>query len=129
MDLTAAIDAPLIPTRRRADRSAGTLVGGRCTSCGAAAWPRRAICFACGAAAIVEEEFASTGTLLTHTTVYVPRPGLDTPYTIGQVEIDDGPRVFCHVRGVRENTTVPCAVEVAFSSRDDAVPLFWFEVT
>jgi uncharacterized OB-fold protein len=128
MELTAALDAPLTATRRRADRSAGALVGGRCADCRTTVWPRRAVCFACGSAAMVEEELAATGTLLTHTTVSVPRPGLETPYTLGQVEIDDGPRVFCHVRGVGENTTVPCAVAVAFAERDDAVPLFWFEV-
>jgi uncharacterized OB-fold protein len=76
---------------------------------------------------MTECSFEPTGTLLTFTTVWVPRPGLEPPYTIGQVKLDDGPLVFGHVRGLSSNTRVPSPVRVAISADEQAVPPFWFE--
>lgn len=128
MDLTAALEVTPTGERQRVDVDRGTLVGGRCANCGLASWPLRSICQGCGQAAIGETDFARRGTLLTHTTVYVPRPGLQTPYVLAQVQIDDGPRVFGHLRGELEDVHVPCDVRLVVGDDSGSVPPFWFEV-
>lgn len=126
MDLSAALAMPPTGQRPRLDHGAGRLVGSRCQACGATSWPARAICNRCGAAAIEQLPLARTGTLLTYTEVWVRRPGLEPPYTLGQVHLDDGPLVFTHVRGLAEDSRVPLPVQIAIGE-EGALPAFWAE--
>lgn len=128
MDVTPAADAPLQRDRLRLDRDAGTLVGSRCPACGTTSWPQRAVCHRCGNPATAATAFAPTGTLLTHTTVHVDRPGLASPYCLGQVHLDGGPLVFGHVRPAADGVPVPAPVRVVLDPDPSAVPPFWFEV-
>lgn len=113
--------------RRRVDREQVRLVGSRCSQCGMSSWPQRAVCPRCGAAPMAASAFGPAGTLLSYTTVWVPRPGIEPPYTLGQVHVEDGPVVFTHVRGVREGMTVPLPVRMVVAEDPAAVPPFWFE--
>lgn len=74
-----------------------------------------------------EVAFESVGTLSTYTVVWVARPGIDVPYTLGQVKLDDGPLVFGHVRGLGAGAHVPLRVRLAVASEETAFPPFWFE--
>lgn len=128
MDVRPAMESPLTGDRPRADHAAGRLAGTRCTSCSAPSWPARSICHRCGSPALQSEKFSPTGSLLTYTTVHVPRPGLETPYTLGQVHLDaDGPVVFGHVRGLAKNAKVPCRVRLVLAEDTDNVPWYWFQ--
>ncbi len=113
--------------RRRIDRERVCLVGSRCSQCGMASWPQRAVCPRCGTAPMVESCFEPAGTLLSHTTVWVPRPGIVPPYTLGQVQIENGPVVFTHVRGLKAGVSVPLPVRMRVAEDPGAVPPFWFE--
>lgn len=126
MGLTDAVDGISAASRPRIDRERRRLVGSCCRSCGATSWPGRAVCHRCGKAELEEAVFAAAGTLLTYTTVWVGRPGLEPPYTLGQVKLDGGPLVFAHVRGLAEGAVVPLPVELVLAT-EDAVPPFWFE--
>ena len=65
---------------------------------------------------------------MTFTTVHVPRPQFEVPYTLGQVQIDgDGPVVFGHVRGLAEEHTVPLRVSLGLAEDPNDVPWYWFE--
>jgi uncharacterized OB-fold protein len=113
--------------RRRIDRERACLIGSRCAHCDMTSWPQRAVCPRCGAAPLRESAFGPTGTLLSHTTVWVPRPGIAPPYTLGQVHVEDGPVVFTHVRGLQEGVSVPLPVRMRVAEDPAAVPPFWFE--
>ncbi|HMJ01622.1 MAG TPA: OB-fold domain-containing protein [Conexibacter sp.] len=127
MALIDALQAPPTAERPRLDRERGRLAGSRCRACGTPSWPARAVCHRCGEGDLAATTFAPTGTLLTYTTVWVPRPGLPAPYVIGQVQLDDvGPRVFAHLRGLPDDATVPLAVELVLAP-PDSVPMYWFE--
>jgi len=126
MELTPALEAPLTGERPRLDREQECLVGSRCDACGATSWPARAICNRCGSAALAEQPFSHLGSLLTYTQVWVPRPGLEPPFTLGQVEFDDGPLVFTHVRNLPEGSRVPLPVQIVLGE-EGAVPAFWVE--
>jgi len=127
MDVSTALSS--VPTRERprADLERGALCGTRCTHCGAASWPSRSLCFRCGSPDVDSVCFERTGSLLTYTTVWVPRSGLEVPYTLGQVHVDDdGPVVFGHVRGLSEGAKVPCRVGLRLGDPDET-PWYWFE--
>jgi hypothetical protein len=69
-----------------------------------------------------------SGRLVSHTTVWVARPGLPSPYTIGQVDLGDGAIVFTHIRNLTPNLNAPLDVTLEIAPTDEAVPLFWFNV-
>jgi uncharacterized protein len=71
--------------------------------------------------------FEPNGSLLTCTTVWVPRPGLEPPYTLGQVKLTDGPLIFGHVRGLPRDAVMPTAVRLVVAEGEHDVPPFWFE--
>ena len=128
MEMSSGIDVTPTGARPRWDRDLGALVGSRCDSCDTVVWPGRAFCHRCGEPAMRATAFATTGSLLTHTTVWVPRPGLRTPYTLGQVKLDDGPLIFGHVQGVTAATLVPAAVRLVLDPDPEKVPPFHFQV-
>jgi uncharacterized protein len=128
MDLTAALAQPSTGDRPRADQAEGVLVGSRCGVCEAAGWPARAVCHRCGSADVRTVSFAPEGVLLTYTEVHVPRAGLEAPYTLGQVRIDDGgPIVFGHIRRLDPEAAVPVRVRLRLAPSPDDVPWYWFE--
>lgn len=127
MDLNAVLTATDTGTRSRIDRAAGRLVGSRCENCGSVSWPARAVCQRCGEAGTRELRLSDRGTLVTFTRVWVPRPGLPTPYVLGQVDIEDGVRIFAHGRGIGEDHHVPLAVRIVLNEVPDVVPPFYFE--
>lgn len=128
MDLSAALELSPTGDRPRADRAQGTLIGSRCGACGTSVWPARAVCHRCGSAEVASVPFARSGSLLTFTEVHVPRAGLETPYTLGQVRIDeDGPVVFGHIRGLAADAAVPLRVSLHLAEEPDDVPWYWFE--
>jgi len=60
--------------------------------------------------------------------VWVPRPGLDVPYTLGQVHVDaDGPVVFGHIRGLHDGAEVPCPVRLFLAADRGETPWYWFQ--
>lgn len=126
MELTTALEMPLTGERPRLDRERQQLIGSRCAACGMTSWPARAVCNRCGSAALEQVALSRTGTLLTYTEVWVERPGLVPPYVLGQVDLDDGPLVFTHVRGLAPGTRVPLPVEVVVGE-EGALPAFWVE--
>lgn len=122
MGLEAALARAHTGDRPRTDVAAGTLAGSRCARCAATAWPGRAVCHRCGSADVYDCAFADHGTLLSYTRVMVPRPGLESPYVLGQVRIADGPIVFGTVTGLAAAASVPCPVRVRV-----APDRYWFE--
>lgn len=127
MDLSAALEVAGSASRRRADAASARLVGTRCADCRACSWPGRAVCHRCGSPCVREEVFSRSGVLVTHTTVHVPRPGLEAPYMLGQVALDDdGPLVFAQIRGLSSSAEVPCRVRSVLASAG-STPWYWFE--
>lgn len=117
------------PTDERPRFADGRLVGGRCRDCRTVVWPARAVCHRCGGTATEDVPLASTAALLSFTEVHVARPGLQVPYTLGQVRVDDGgPLLFGLVRGLTEPVRLPCAVEIVVPGRTEGSdPPYWFQ--
>ena len=127
MGLSNALEATPTEERDRVDREAGCLAGSRCRVCGTVSWPSRAVCHSCGAADSEPFNLSAQGSLVTHTTVWISRPGLEAPFTLGQIELPEGVLVFGHVRGLEQSDRVPMPVRMAIAPAADEVPPFWFE--
>jgi len=113
--------------RPRLSREDGRLVGSCCRDCGATSWPSRALCHRCGSASVHETLIGPEGTLVSYTVVWVPRPGIEAPYTIGEVELPERVTVFAHIHGVADGASVPLPVRLAVAD-EGHVPPFHFEV-
>ncbi|WP_033295395.1 Zn-ribbon domain-containing OB-fold protein [Amycolatopsis jejuensis] len=128
MGLDQALRHPTIGERPRVDLEAGRLVGSRCDECQAVAWPGRAVCHRCGSAEVRESRFATTATMRTCTEVMVGRPGLDVPYWLAQVVVDDsGPVLFGRLTGMNGAPDLPCPVDVKTGVDSFGAPTYWFE--
>jgi hypothetical protein len=125
LELTAADSAMPFLQRARFDAEAGVLVGSLCSVCGARSWPARAACARCGSVAVSQAPLPRQGSLVSYTTVWVARPGLSTPYVLGQADFGDGASVFAHVRGLDSDIRVPAPVRAVISTDESAVPRFW----
>jgi uncharacterized OB-fold protein len=64
----------------------------RCEGCGRVQHPPRAVCAACGSAALGWRAAAGTGIVDAFTVVRrAPRAGFDPPYVVARVRLDEGP--------------------------------------
>lgn len=127
MALSKALELKGTRERPRVDRELRRLVGSRCTRCRAVSWPSRALCQRCGSPDLQQLLFSPHGQLVTFTRVHVPRPGLPTPYVLGQVDLPEGVRIFAHLRGLPPDASGPARVVLVISSEEGSVPAFWFE--
>lgn len=75
------------------EHGAVSLLGSRCASCDAPAFPRRVVCLRCGG----EQQplrLTGSGTLHAWTRLANPPDGFDHPMYYGCVDLDEGPRVL-----------------------------------
>jgi len=86
------------------------LLGSRCTRCGEIFFPRRVVCASCLAAALEDTRLGPHGTLYTFTVVHVPLFGTRRAdagsYAVGQVDLDEGPRVQAILAGEPGNLAI-----------------------
>lgn len=75
------------------------LVGGACAACGSKMFPFAPVCPACMSEDIARERLARRGTLYTFTILHVGPKMWHKPFAVGYVDLDDGVRVFGHLRG------------------------------
>jgi Predicted nucleic-acid-binding protein containing a Zn-ribbon len=101
----------------------------RCGHCGAAQHPPRALCTGCGRMdGLTWVEATGRGTVDTWTAVYrAPRPGVDVPYVIARVALEEGPILLTRlVGGDPESWQIGETVEVDWWPAADgrALPVF-----
>jgi uncharacterized OB-fold protein len=125
VDLTSALRRANGPLRPGAEPAAGCLMGSECQHCQTRSWPGRAICQRCGSADLTDVQLPAEGTLLARTVVTVARPGLSVPYSLGQVELSPGLRVFGHIRDVPDDFDHG-PVRLVVPADPDVRPIFWF---
>lgn len=89
----------------------GRIAGQRCTACRRASIHPVQRCPACGAD-LERAGFEPTGAVWASTVVRIPVPGREPPFGLCYVDLDDGPRVLAHVRGINEPVPVGRRVQV-----------------
>ena len=81
------------------------LMGSRCSKCNTLFVPPRPLCPRCGSVKLSWVELSGKGKLATFTVVHVGPAELasETPYVVGVVELDEGPKVSSRITGVDAN--------------------------
>ena len=90
------------PNRLRLTNKAGTegvLVGFRCRDCGIHVFGAATFCQGCTSDQLGPVDFSLDGTLYSYTIVRVPPDGWPgpVPYTLGEVQLPEGPHVLAEV--------------------------------
>ncbi len=75
------------------------LIGAVCRSCGSRMFPFAPVCPACMSEEMAREPMPRLGTLYSFTIVHVGPKNWQKPYALGYVDLENGVRVFSHLRG------------------------------
>jgi uncharacterized OB-fold protein len=94
------------------------LIGSRCRSCDARSFPTRTICFECLGDDLEEILLGPDGTLYSFSTVHVSA-SRRVPYTIGYVDLAEGPRVLARLAGDPARYTPDDRVTLAVADDGD----------
>ncbi|MEU4313135.1 OB-fold domain-containing protein [Nocardia sp. NPDC024068] len=81
------------------------LLGSHCDTCDSRFFPRRQLCFECGADTVRDIGLGRTGILYSYTRVELSSSRV-TPYTLGYIDLDSGTRVLADI-SVTEDRLVP----------------------
>lgn len=87
------------PRPRVTDADSGepvTVAGASCHACELATLSSVSRCPSCGEG-LETARFGPGGTVWSSTVVRVPIPGRTPPYAVAYVDLDDGPRLLCHL--------------------------------
>jgi uncharacterized OB-fold protein len=91
------------------------LLGSRCEDCGEHFFPRRAVCAKCLSERTVDAALGPRGTLFSYTFVHFPLFGSmrveHVGYGVGQVDLDEGPRVQLPLAGKQEDYRIGMRLE------------------
>jgi len=68
----------------------GKFIGLKCESCGETTFPPQGTCRSCGGHRLETAEMKGKGTIRTFTVIRVPPEGMEPPYIIAMVELDEG---------------------------------------
>lgn len=103
----------------------GRLVIQRCTACGRLQHPPTAACPQCGSLELDAVEAAGRGTLFSFTVVHAgATPGLETPYVVGLVELEEGTRLVAQLVEIEpDDAAIGMSLEVDFLECDPELTL------
>ena len=101
------------------------LVIRECSGCGQALPPEAVVCTTCAGTSLDWVPVGGTGVLASYTVVHrAPHPAYRVPYTIGIVELDEGP--WIHARVKAEAPAVGMRVQATFRHPEEgeSFPVF-----
>ncbi len=76
------------------------IIGSKCQSCGAMAFPRRVVCHKCCSDNVVEVPLSKKGKLASYTVAWAAPEGMTPPIVQGYVDLPEGVRVLTIISGV-----------------------------
>ena len=92
------------------------LLGSRCPNCGEVFYPRRFVCAQCLTEGCTDVELSTHGRIWTWTYCHVPlfgRKHADVPgYGVGQIDLEEGPRVQSILAGGPDDFAIGTEVEI-----------------
>ncbi len=102
------------------------LVIRRCLSCGQALAPEAVVCTTCAGLTLDWIPASGTGVLVSYTVVHrAPHPAYEVPYTIGIVELDEGPWLYARI--LTRRPAVGLQVRAVFQHPEEGESLPAFE--
>lgn len=122
------------PTPETAHYWDGTQVGElrlqKCNSCNESYFPPRPFCPRCSSRNITVFAASGKATLYSYIISHIPAPGLEPPYSVAVVTLEEGPRLMTNIVGcdqTPEALTLDMPLEVAFEAQNDEITLPFFK--
>lgn len=75
------------------------LIGSKCRSCGAFAFPKRVVCHKCLDEAVEEVPLSQRGTLASFTVAWAAPEGFKPPMLLGYIDMPEGVRLLSMITG------------------------------
>jgi uncharacterized OB-fold protein len=94
------MEYPLTFAQYQQGLSEGKLLGLTCQSCGAVTVPPLGVCRKCGGLKLSPNEIEGRGIIRTFTVIRVAPEGIQAPYIIAMVELDQGSWVVGRISGL-----------------------------
>ena len=109
---------------------AGELRLQKCDDCGTVFFPPRPFCPHCSSRNV--SVFAASGkaTLYSYVISHIPAPGLEPPYSVAVVTLEEGPRMMTNIVGcdqTLEALVLDMPLEVTFEAQTDEITLPFFK--
>jgi uncharacterized protein len=108
---------------------AGVLRLQRCGDCNLNYFPPQSFCPRCHCGEVSTFDASGKGTLYGFNISHLPAPGLQSPYVIAVVELDEGPRMMSNLvdcPATPEAVQLDMPVEVTFIKQTDEISLPFF---
>ena len=109
---------------------AGELLIQRCSACHDLYFPPRPFCPACSSHDVTIEQMSGRGTLYSYLINHGRHPGIESPYSIAVVRLDEGVQMMSNIVNcdqTPEALELDMAVEVVFESFSDEITLPFFQ--
>lgn len=106
-----------IPLGWRLKRQKYNLIGTKCKTCSKPFFPPRSLCPSCRRRGEIEEfQFSGRGTVESFTIIRVAPKGFEsqTPYAVGIIKLDEGPKMSGQIVGNPENVEMGKNVRPVF---------------
>ena len=82
------------------DLEKGRFFGLRCPSCGTVVFPPAGVCRECGGTHLDDIPLSGKGAIRTFTVIRVAPEGMEPPYVVALVELEEGPWVMGNLLGM-----------------------------
>ena len=108
----------------------GQLLLQRCDACSEVYFPPRPFCPACSSHDVTVEEMSGRATLYSYMINHGRHPGIESPYAIAVVQLDEGVRMMSNIVNCEqtpEALEIDMALEVVFESFTDEITLPFFQ--
>ena len=108
---------------------AGELRLQRCDSCQHVYFPPRPFCPACGHEEVSVFAASGKGTLYSYAISTLPAPGIEPPYAVAIVALDEGPRIMTNIVNcpqTPEALQLDMPLRVTFASQNEEITLPFF---
>ncbi|MFO7856303.1 MAG: OB-fold domain-containing protein [Paracoccaceae bacterium] len=102
----------------------------RCDDCREAYFPPRPFCPRCGGRKVSVEKASGRGWLHSYVINHIGAPGMEPPFVIAAVELEEGPRMMANIFGVApkpEALELDMPLEVTFEKLTDEISLPQFQ--
>ena len=98
----------------------------RCNACSDAYFPPRPFCQHCGSRDVAVERASGRGTLYSYIINHLGAPGMEAPFAVAVVELEEGPRMMANIHDcpqTPEALVLDMPLEVCFEKVTDEVTL------
>ena len=101
----------------------------RCDACAHTYFPPRPFCPACAHDAVSTVVASGRATLYSYAISHMPSPGMEPPFAVAVVTLEEGPRMMTNIIGCAqtpEELTLDMPLRVTFEAQSDTItlPLF-----